>query len=100
MVRGIVGSSLKFPLLVAGLVLGVFAAGFAQLREMPVDALPDFSPVYVEVQTPGHEVEHPMAIVILGGLVTSTLLNLFAVPFLYLRFGGERPAGAPVAQPA
>ena len=28
-----------------------------------------------------------MAVVILGGLVTSTLLNLFVVPSLYLRFG-------------
>jgi hypothetical protein len=28
-----------------------------------------------------------MAIVILGGLLTSTMLNLFVVPFLYLRFG-------------
>ena len=42
-----------------------------------------------------------MALVILGGLVTSTLLNLFVVPSLYLRFakprGGwfrrRRPAG-------
>jgi Cu/Ag efflux pump CusA len=39
---------------------------------------------------PGHEVEHPMAVVILGGLVTSTLLNLFVVPSLYLRFGKQR----------
>ena len=36
---------------------------------------------------PGNEIEHPMAIVILGGLVTSTLLNLFIIPVLYLRFG-------------
>jgi Cu/Ag efflux pump CusA len=36
---------------------------------------------------PGHEIEHPMAVVILGGLITSTLLNLFVVPALYLRFG-------------
>ena len=36
---------------------------------------------------PGHEIEHPLAVVILGGLVTSTLLNLFVVPSLYLRFG-------------
>jgi CzcA family heavy metal efflux pump len=36
---------------------------------------------------PGNEIEHPMAVVILGGLVTSTLLNLFVVPALYLRFG-------------
>jgi CzcA family heavy metal efflux pump len=35
---------------------------------------------------PGHEIEHPLAIVILGGLVTSTLLSLFVVPPLYLRF--------------
>jgi hypothetical protein len=31
-----------------------------------------------------------MAIVILGGLVASTLLNLFVVPTLYLRFGKSR----------
>ena len=41
---------------------------------------------------PGQEIEHPMAIVILGGLVTSTLLNLFVVPALYLRFGTKRDA--------
>ena len=41
---------------------------------------------------PGHEVEHPMALVILGGLVTSTILNLILLPALYLRFGGSRPA--------
>ncbi|MDX6632968.1 MAG: hypothetical protein QOG26_973 [Solirubrobacterales bacterium] len=35
---------------------------------------------------PGHEIEHPMAIVIVGGLITSTLLNLLVVPALYLRF--------------
>ena len=33
---------------------------------------------------PGHEIEHPMAVVILGGLVTSTLLNLFLLPALYM----------------
>ena len=42
---------------------------------------------------PGHELEHPLAVVILGGLLTSTLLNLFVTPVLYLRFG--RPAGDP-----
>ncbi len=31
-----------------------------------------------------------VAVVILGGLATSTLLNLFIVPSLYLRFGGRR----------
>ena len=34
----------------------------------------------------GHEIEHPMAVVILGGLVTSTVLNLFLLPAIYLRY--------------
>jgi CzcA family heavy metal efflux pump len=52
-------------------------------------------PLVIAGTIPGHEIEHPMAIVILGGLVTSTLLNLFVVPALYLRFGAERrPAAA------
>ncbi len=36
---------------------------------------------------PGNEIEGPMAIVILGGLVTSTVLNLLVLPTLALRFG-------------
>ncbi|MGE0105181.1 MAG: efflux RND transporter permease subunit [Blastocatellales bacterium] len=36
---------------------------------------------------PGQEIEHPMATVILGGLITSTLLNLFLLPALYWRYG-------------
>ena len=39
---------------------------------------------------PGHEIEHPMAIVILGGLLTATLVNLFIIPSLYLIFGKSR----------
>lgn len=39
---------------------------------------------------PGHEIEYPLAVVILGGLVTSTALNLFLLPPLYAYFG--RPA--------
>jgi CzcA family heavy metal efflux pump len=47
-------------------------------------------PLVVAGEIPGHEIEYPLAIVILGGLVTSTLLNLFVVPSLYLRFGKGR----------
>ena len=43
-------------------------------------------PLVVPGSIPGHEIEHPMAVVILGGLVSSTLLTLFLVPYLYLRF--------------
>lgn len=50
-------------------------------------------PLVIAGDIPGQEIELPMAIVILGGLVTSTLLNLFIVPPLYLRFaGGGRAA--------
>ncbi len=44
-------------------------------------------PLVIAGSIPGNEIEHPMAIVILGGLVTATLLNLFIIPPLYLRFG-------------
>ncbi|HUR93418.1 MAG TPA: efflux RND transporter permease subunit [Gemmatimonadales bacterium] len=36
---------------------------------------------------PGREIEGPMAIVILGGLLTSTMLSLFVLPSLALRYG-------------
>lgn len=50
-------------------------------------------PLAASGNLPGHEIEHPMAIVILGGLVTSTFLNLFLLPLLYLRFGSRyKPA--------
>jgi CzcA family heavy metal efflux pump len=38
----------------------------------------------------GSEIQTPMAIVILCGLVTSTLLNMVVVPTLYLRYGQRR----------
>jgi len=47
-------------------------------------------PIAISGTRAGHEIEHPMAVVILGGLVTSTVLNLFLLPPLYLRYA--RPA--------
>ena len=49
-------------------------------------------PLVIAGSKPGQEIEHPMAIVILGGLITSTLVNLFIVPTLYLRFGKSKRA--------
>jgi CzcA family heavy metal efflux pump len=54
-------------------------------------------PLAIAGQMPGNEIEHPMAIVILGGLVTSTLINLFVIPSLYLRFGGTKERRVEVA---
>lgn len=52
-------------------------------------------PLIVAGNAPGHEIEHPMAIVILGGLISSTALNLLLLPALYARYGEERPAPLP-----
>lgn len=51
-------------------------------------------PMVIAGNIPGHEIEHPMTIVILGGLITSTVINLFIVPPLYLLLGKRRqPSG-------
>ena len=47
-------------------------------------------PLAVAGSIPGHEIEHPMALVILGGLFTATLVNLFIIPSLYLRFAKSK----------
>jgi Cu/Ag efflux pump CusA len=47
----------------------------------------------------GSELQYPIAVVILGGLITSTLLNLFVVPVCFLLFGGQaRTMRTPVTQ--
>jgi len=51
-------------------------------------------PIVIGGNRPGHEIEHPMAVVILGGLVTSTLLNLFVMPALSLRFAKSTKTAA------
>ena len=47
-------------------------------------------PIVIGGNRPGHEIEHPMAVVILGGLFTSTLLNLFVMPALSLRYAKDQ----------
>lgn len=49
-------------------------------------------PLAVGGSTPGQEIEGPMAIVILGGLLTSMVLNLLVLPTLALRYGRFEPA--------
>jgi Cu/Ag efflux pump CusA len=44
-------------------------------------------PLAFGMDEPGKEIEAPMAIVILGGLLTSTALNMIVIPALFYRFG-------------
>ncbi len=37
---------------------------------------------------PGSEIQRPLAIVVIGGLLSSTVLTLILLPILYQRFGG------------
>ncbi|MEW6475978.1 MAG: efflux RND transporter permease subunit [Actinomycetota bacterium] len=46
-----------------------------------------FLPVLLLGDRAGYEVLHPMAVVVLGGLVTATLVNVFVTPGIYLNFG-------------
>lgn len=51
-------------------------------------------PLIVGGNKPGQEIEYPMAVVILGGLITSTVLNLFLLPPIYAKFGRVRRPSA------
>jgi Cu/Ag efflux pump CusA len=47
-------------------------------------------PLVIRGQEPGNEIQSPMGQVILGGLLTSTFLNMVIVPVLFTRWGGKR----------
>ena len=66
MIRGIVGASLKFPLLVIAIAAAILAAGVSQIRQMPADTLPEFTPPHVEVQTEALGLSAPEVAEIMG----------------------------------
>ncbi|MDX9706485.1 MAG: efflux RND transporter permease subunit [Azospira sp.] len=47
------------------------------------------APLLFEAEAPGTEILHPVAVVIFSGLVSSTLLDAFVTPALFLAFGGK-----------
>ena len=63
---------------------------------------------FLFAEGPGSEIQRPLAIVVIGGLVTATVLTLVLLPILYDRFAMSRaeveaeepPAPAPQAHPA
>jgi Cu/Ag efflux pump CusA len=79
------GETFGLPMIIRGaeermtpILMTAFAAALALL------------PIIAGGNKPGHEIEHPMAVVILGGLTTSTILNLFILPLVYWQFGKKR----------
>ena len=48
----------------------------------------------------GADIQKPLAVVVMGGLVTSTLLTLLVLPTIYAMFAGRRPASEAPAEPA
>ncbi|KXU34522.1 multidrug transporter AcrB [Cephaloticoccus capnophilus] len=55
-------------------------------------------PLALAAHEPGKEILYPVAIVILGGLLSSTLLDMAVTPAVFLKFG-KRAAAAALAQP-
>ena len=87
--RAIIGASLRFRVLVVAVAAGVLVLGFTQLRDAPVDVLPEFTPPYVEVQTEAlglsaEEVEQlvtvPLEADLLNGTAGVSVLRSESVP--------------------
>lgn len=51
-------------------------------------------PIVLKGPISGYEIEYPLAVVVVSGLLTSTLLNLILLPTIFLKFGGSRCSGA------
>ncbi len=58
-------------------------------------------PLVIPGDNPVTEIKHPMAVVITGGMITSTVLTLFVTPSMYWHFGAlKRKSAVPVLVPA
>lgn len=81
----------------SGLDIGVVVFEGAQRRLRPVlmtASITAFGLIPLLFATgPGSEIQKPLAIVVIGGLVSSTLLTLFLLPILFKRFGGDPEQG-------
>jgi Cu/Ag efflux pump CusA len=70
-----------------GLALRGAREQFAPILTPAVATAAAFLPLALLGDIAGLEIAHPMAVAVLGGLITSTLVHLFIVPALYLSFG-------------
>jgi cobalt-zinc-cadmium resistance protein CzcA len=75
----------------------VFCGSLTRLRPVLMTALVaslGFVPMAIATGT-GAEVQRPLATVVIGGLISSTLLTLLVLPALYRIFTGREPDGTP-----
>ena len=87
--RGIIRTSIQFRFLVIVIAAALMAFGITQLRNMPVDVLPEFNPPFVEIQTEdlglsAEEVEQmitvPMEQDLLAGVAWLDVIRSESVP--------------------
>lgn len=79
----------------------VFQGAMTRLRPVAMTALVaslGFVPMAIATG-PGAEVQKPLATVVIGGLITATLLTLFVLPALYVRFGRVQAPAAEESVP-
>jgi hypothetical protein len=72
-------------------------------RRNPYAAALGLLPLAIGMNEAGREIEGPMAVIILGGLLTSMALNLLILPTLALRYGRferESPLGTTLKRPS
>ncbi|NOT68844.1 MAG: efflux RND transporter permease subunit [Methylophilaceae bacterium] len=95
--NGVVMVSYFNQLLAHGMSIGQVVVDGAKRRLRPVlmtASIAAFGLVPLLFATgPGSEIQRPLAIVVIGGLVTSTALTLILLPILYRRFGQEKLNG-------
>ena len=82
----------KWQWLVATLALGIVFYLLAPVLTTALASALALAPFVVRGEVAGYELAHSLAVVMIGGLVTSTPLTLFVVPVVYLGFGASAVA--------
>jgi cobalt-zinc-cadmium resistance protein CzcA len=79
----------------------IYQGALVRLRPVAITALVaslGFIPMALSTGT-GAEVQRPIATVVIGGLISATLLTLFVLPALYALFGSDRTHDVQLPQP-
>jgi CzcA family heavy metal efflux pump len=83
------------------LEIAVYQGSMERLRPIMMTALTAglaLIPFAIAADKPGNEILSPLAIVVLGGLFSSTALNMIVIPSLYMKFGKKKEKGALIGE--